>query len=110
MDIVPKRIRIYERPNGEAPFTKWTRGLRDLVGKKAIEARVARIASGNFGDHRFISDGVTELRINIGPGYRVYIGQDQGVYVVLLCGGDKGTQNADIAKAKSYWQDYQLRK
>ena len=72
--------------------------------------RVARMEEGNFGDHKFCSDGVWELRINTGPGYRVYYGLAGQQIVLLLCGGDKSTQSADIARAKKYWRDWQKRK
>jgi putative addiction module killer protein len=83
------------------------RSLRDVRGKQAIEARLARVSLGNLGDHRAVGEGVTELRLFIGPGYRVYIGLEGGTIVILLCGGDKGSQDGDIEKAKEFWKDYQ---
>ena len=69
--------------------------------------RLDRVAEGNFGDHRSIGGGVSELRINRGPGYRVYYTIRQRTVVVLLCGGDKASQKRDIEIAKNYWREYQ---
>ena len=69
-----------------------------------------RVANGNFGDHQFCQDGVWELRIHYGPGYRVYYGREGETVVVLLCGGSKRAQSADIKEAVRYWLDYQRRK
>ena len=85
---------------------QWMKGLRDIRGKQAIEARLARVRLGNLGDHRLVGDGVTELRFFIGPGYRVYIGLEGDTVVILLCGGDKGSQAGDIEMAKAFWKDY----
>ena len=75
----------------------------------AILRRVDRVARGNFGDHRFCREGVWELRIDVGAGSRVYYAQAGQTVVLLLCGGDKRTQDADIARAVACWQDYQRR-
>ena len=85
---------------------QWMKGLRDIRGKQAIEARLARVRLGNLGDHRLVGDGVTELRFFIGPGYRVYIGLEGDTVVILLCGGDKGSQAGDIEMAKAFRKDY----
>ena len=71
--------------------------------------RVTRVELGNFGDHKFCRDGLSELRIDVGPGYRVYYPVSGRRVVLLLCGGDKGTQDADIARSEGYWQDWQRR-
>ncbi len=75
-----------------------------------IKARLDRIELGNSGDCRHVGDGVNELRIDFGPGYRVYFGQEGDMIVLLLCGGAKRTQRSDIARAKAYWKDYRSRK
>ena len=90
-------------------YTDWLRRLRDMQAKVAVIRRVARIEQGNFGDHKFYRDGVWELRIDVGPGYRVYYGQADQRLVLLLCGGDKRTQDTDIDRAVGYWQDWQRR-
>jgi putative addiction module killer protein len=79
------------------------------MARVAILRRVDRLTVGNFGEHKFLQDGVWELKIDLGPGYRVYYALEQTTVVLLLCGGSKGTQAADIAKAVRYWQDYQHR-
>ncbi|MHA3904663.1 type II toxin-antitoxin system RelE/ParE family toxin [Castellaniella sp. WN] len=83
--------------------------LRDGKAKVAIIRRVARIEQGNFGDHKFCRNGVWELRIDVGPGYRVYYALSGQRLVLLLCGGDKRTQDTDIERAVDYWQDWQRR-
>lgn len=71
-----------------------------------VLARLRQLEQGNFGDYRSIGDGLSELRIFFGPGYRVYFGEHGDRIVVLLCGGDKGSQKKDIKKAKAYWKEY----
>lgn len=82
-------------------FSKWLTDLRDAVARARIAARIRRLALGNPGDFRPVGEGVSELRIDHGPGYRVYFVQRGAVLVVLLCGGDKRTQARDIRKAKN---------
>lgn len=81
-------------------FDQWMRGLRDHVGKATIAKRIDRLAQGHAGDAKSVGDGVTELRVHVGPGYRVYFTEREGLLIVLLCGGNKSTQSKDIAKAK----------
>lgn len=75
-----------------------------------ILARLERLEAGNFGDAKFLGPGVSELRIDWGPGYRVYFGRDGRTVIVLLCGGDKRKQDADIRKAVELWQEYTRRR
>jgi putative addiction module killer protein len=81
-------------------FDSWLTGLRDRRAVVRVLARIDRLAAGNPGDAKPVGDGVSELRIDYGPGYRVYFMQRGPVIVVLLCGGDKSTQDADIRNAK----------
>ena len=81
-------------------FDAWLAGLRDSHAKARIEVRVRRLSLGNPGDAKPVGGGVSELRIDYGPGYRVYFAQRGMVVALLLCGGDKRTQDADIAAAK----------
>ena len=81
-------------------FTKWFDGLKDRRAKARIQARIDRVETGNFGDVAPVGEGVSELRIFYGPGYRVYFIQRGSVVVILLSGGDKSTQTSDIARAK----------
>ena len=102
----PKNVIVYADENGKEPFTDWLYGLRDIMGGKRILARVARLEQGNYGDCEPVGEDVSELRLFFGPGYRVYFGEDESNLVVLLCGGDKGSQNQDIRAAKAYWKEY----
>lgn len=81
-------------------FNKWLRGLKDTVARKRIAARIVRLQSGLFGDCRSIGGQVSELRVDHGPGYRVYFTVRGEEVVILLCGGDKSSQARDIATAK----------
>jgi putative addiction module killer protein len=83
-----------------AVFAAWLRKLRDSRARARIAARIQRLAFGTFGDVRPVGEGVSELRIHEGPGYRVYFVQRNAVLVILLCAGDKATQARDIAQAK----------
>src|ERR1700761_3615466 len=84
----------------ELEFSKWLKSLRDQVAKAKILTRIQRLANGNPGDVEPVGEGVSELRINHGPGYRVYYVQRGDELIILLCGGDKDSQQSDIAKAK----------
>lgn len=85
----------------------WLLGLKDLKSRAIIRARIERLRLGILGDCKSVGDGVFELRVQFGPGFRVYFGQDGQRVVVLLCGGDKGSQKKDIAKAKLLWGEYE---
>jgi len=102
-------LRIYSTTQGRAVFADWLRKLRDTKAKAAVIRRINRVEHGNFGDHKSCREGVWELRIDMGPGYRVYYAQSAKTIILLLCGGDKGTQDSDIAKACEYWRDWQRR-
>ena len=83
-----------------AIFAKWFDSLKDRKTRARIQARIDRVEMGNFGDAAPVGEGISELRIFYGPGYRVYFIQLDSVIVILLCGGDKSSQQADIARAK----------
>lgn len=102
-------VRHYLTPEGKDVFLDWVRKMRDVMARIAVDRRVNRIELGNFGDHKFCRDGVWELRIDVGPGVRVYYALAGKEVVLLLCGGDKRTQDADIDRACGYWQDWQKR-
>lgn len=102
-------IRHYVTPDGKDVYQNWLGKLRDMTARIAIDRRVNRIELGNFGDHKCCRDGVWELRIDVGQGYRVYYAVAGNAIVLLICGGDKRTQSADIDRACEYWQDWQRR-
>lgn len=81
-------------------FRNWLDGLRDGRARIRIDDRLKRLANGNAGDTKSVGDGVQELRLHFGPGYRVYYTWRDGVLIILLCGGDKGSQSRDISEAK----------
>lgn len=110
MEAKEQRIIIFRKGDGKQPFRTWLDGIRDQRAVRKIEARVARVRLGNFGDSKPVGEGVIELRIDYGPGYRAYFGRDGDTIVVLLCGGDKGTQDKDIELAKQYWKEYKEKK
>ena len=94
------------RKGRSAPFSEWLASLRDRRAVGVVRARLNRIRLGNFGDCKSVGGGVEEIRIDFGPGYRIYFGREGSVVVVLLCGGDKGTQNRDILVARKHWKEY----
>jgi len=102
-------IRRYQSEDGNTPATQWLASLRDARARAQIEIRLRRAMTGNFGDCKPVGEGVTELRIDTGAGYRVYFGRHGQTLVILLCGGDKGSQQADIKHAKDYWADWKRR-
>ena len=106
MTSEPRKIRQYTTSGGKIPFDEWLNALRDIRAQARIEQRLDRLKSGSFGDCKPVGDGVYELRIDYGAGYRIYFGQLGSVVILLLCGGDKSTQNRDIRRAKDYWQDF----
>ncbi len=90
-------------------FARWLDGLRDLRGRARIQARIGRLAAGHPGDVAPVGEGVSEMRIDVGPGYRVYFGWNGPRVVLLLCGGDKSSQSRDIGEAHAFWKDYKNR-
>lgn len=105
----PKEVISYADVNGREPFTEWLYGLRDSEGRRRILIRMQRLKKGIYGDCESVGEGVTELRMFFGPGYRVYLGE-HGNKIVVLLGGDKDSQRNDIQRAKDYWKEYRNRK
>ncbi len=102
-------LRHYVDPTGQDLFVPWLDKLKDRQAQARIAVRLTRLENGNFGDCKPIGDGIWELRVDRGPGYRVYYAME-GKHVVLLCeGGDKRTQTADIARAIARWNEWQTR-
>jgi putative addiction module killer protein len=103
----PTTVIVYRSRDGRLPFNDWLHELRDKNAVALVLARVGRVRRGNFGDCKPVGKGVSELRVDYGPGYRVYFGQKGQTLVILLSGGDKRTQQQDISQAQGYWSDYQ---
>lgn len=102
-------LRYYVTAEGNRPLPDWIGPLRDRQARARIKARLDRLADGNFGDHHAVGEGVYELRIDWGPGYRIYYAKTDRMVLLLVCGGDKRTQDRDIKRAKDYFKDYQAR-
>jgi putative addiction module killer protein len=101
-------VGFLELSNGRSPYLEWESKL-DKAVRAAVRVRINRLRLGNFGDSKVIkgANGLYEIRIHLGPGYRLYYGKARETLVIILCGGgDKGTQTRDIQKAKEYWQLY----
>lgn len=109
MEVSEKEVESYVRPDGTCPFNEWLESLQDRQSRARIRTRINRVRLGNLGDCGSVGGGVLELKIDYGPGYRVYCGQVGTKLVILLCGGDKSSQSEDIRKAIEYWEDYKSR-
>ena len=99
----------YLTPEGKSPYKAWLTGITDRMARARIETRILRMKGGNFGDCKPLEQGVWELRIDHGAGYRVYYARAGKRLIMLLIGGDKRTQQTDIQTAVRYWQDWQAR-
>jgi putative addiction module killer protein len=99
---------LYAASDGKIPFQKWLDEIKDQKTKRTILLRIQRIRQGNFGDAKMLanSDGIRELRIDFGPGFRIYFSRVEEKIILLLIGGDKSTQWKDIEKAKVFLEDY----
>ena len=98
-------VHEYVTTAGKNPFRDWL-GTLDLAVKARIQARILRFETGNLGDHKAVGGGVWEARLVFGPGYRIYFGKDGESMIVLLAGGDKGSQTQDISRAQGFWRAY----
>lgn len=99
----------YQDSRGAQPYVDWLGKLTDKQAKARILIRVNRVAAGNFGDCKPLREGVMELRIDHGPGYRVYLSRQGPVFVLLLCAGNKSDQARDISRAVEYLNDWKQR-
>ena len=102
-------IKHYLTRDGHDVFMDWRSQVKDSAVRIAIDRRINRVELGNFGNHKFCQDGVWELRLDLGPGYRIYYAQAEESVILLFCGGIKRSQKADISKACAYWKDWQQR-
>lgn len=104
-----RKLRDYTTRDGVAVAREWLKALRDKTSLARIQMRLDRLVRGSFGDCKPLRDGVWELRIDSGPGYRVYYAVLDNVVILLLCGGDKRKQDSDIDRAVAYLNDYMER-
>jgi putative addiction module killer protein len=104
--VVRREIVSFRTREGRVPIDEWLSELDDKKARARIAARLERVRLGNLGDCKPVGEGVSELRVNYGPEYRVYFGQHGRTVVVLLCGGDKRTQDQDPRLAKEYWREF----
>ena len=102
-------LSYYRTASGKIPYEEWLKRLKDKVARTVIARRLTRIEVGEFGDHKVVGGGVSELRVALGPGYRVYYGTMRKTAIIILIAGDKGSQARDIERSKVYWIDYQQR-
>jgi putative addiction module killer protein len=109
MEPQPRELKIYETDDRDVPFSSWLDALRDREARARIRKRLNRVTLGNLGDYRSVGEGVFEFRIDYGAGYRVYFAQVDMQVILLLCGGDKSTQERDIVKAKQFWAHFNHR-
>ena len=108
-EAVSHEVEVYQTEEGRSPFSEWIRNLKDRTARSRVRARLARLRLGNFGDTNSLGGGLHELRIDHGPGYRVYFGRAGDRLVLLLYGGTKRTQSRDIKQVRAYWHDYRRR-
>jgi putative addiction module killer protein len=107
LEPIPRELLNYVTSEGRCPFEDWLLGIKDSFARAIVRKRLNRVRVGNLGNTKSLGGGVFELKIDFGPGYRVYFGEDGPRIVVLLIGGDKSSQARDIESAKAYWEDYQ---
>jgi putative addiction module killer protein len=109
VESFPYIIDYYLTETGRKPFKEWLDGLKNLAARQKVRIRLDRVRLGNLGRNRSVGEGVYELKIDYGPGYRVYYAIEKKTIVFLLMGGDKSSQQKDIALAQTYWRDYTRR-
>ena len=105
-EVHPRKIQYFRTATGRTPFKEWFETIPDRRTRNRIQKRLDRLENGNFGDAVPVGSGVSELRLDFGPGYRIYFGEIGNTVILLLCSGDKSSQQRDIRRAKTYWQTY----
>lgn len=100
---------VYEQDQGQRPFERWLDSLRDKQAQTRVARRIRQVQNGTLGDWKPAGEGVLELRVDVGAGYRIYCGRHGETLVILLCGGDKSSQDKDIKRAKDFWADWKRR-
>lgn len=109
MEARERNVLYYQLASGQSPARDYRQSIFDRDLKAAVDARIARMRGGNFGDSKSVGKGVSESRIDYGPGYRIYYGV-MGDEIILLLISDKSAQDSDIQTAKGYWEDYKERR
>ncbi|HEX8502638.1 MAG TPA: type II toxin-antitoxin system RelE/ParE family toxin [Pyrinomonadaceae bacterium] len=102
-------VKLYRTKDGRTPFRTWITSLRDVDGRNRINAKITGLKLGNTSNCEPVGEGVSELKIDFGPGYRVYFAKRGKSLIILLCGSDKDDQHSAIKQAKKYWADYKSR-
>lgn len=106
---IEKIIKVYNTAKGKIPFYNWLDGLKDKTVRARINRRLDRVSLGNYGDFKPVGEGVFEMRLQFGAGYRIYFAEINNQIILLLSGGDKGTQTKDIKLAQEYWHEFKNR-
>ncbi len=109
-DVRFKNVFLYVQKNGACPYREWIDSLGDAKARARIRARIARLRAGSLGDWKAVGEGVFELRIDFGPGYRMYFGQEGASVIILVNGGNKSSQDRDIKTARALWAEYRRRR
>ena len=102
-------VHYYRTIYGVEPFKAWLLDIREKKDRKIVQRRLHRAEEGNLGSTRYVGNGVGEIKIDYGPGYRIYFGFGYNEKLILLLGGTKSTQKHDILKSQFYWEDYHRR-
>ena len=106
---VPRKVETYVTRGGKDVFQGWLNGLVDRRARLLIEKTVAKVRLGNLGQHKSVGEGVQEIVLDYGPGYRIYFGEHGATLVIMLCGSAKKKQEEAIKQAKRYWKDWKER-
>ncbi len=110
MKAFPFELEYYVAESGQIPFKEWLDGLKDVSGRAKIRVRLDRVRMGNLGDNRSVGGSIYELKVEYGPGYRIYFTREDARIILLLLGSDKSSQVKDIAKARVFREDYLRRR
>jgi len=108
-EAVPRKVETYLTRDGKDVFQEWLDGLADQRAKVLIDKTVAKVRLGNLGQHKSVGEGVQEIVLDYGPGYRIYFAEHGATRVILLCGSTKKRQEEAIKQAKRYWKDWKER-
>lgn len=106
MTLPKKVLKIYVTDQNQEPFLDWFNSLKDKIIRARIQNRLRRLEMGHLGDWKSVGEGVFELKFSFGSGYRIYFGEEEKQWIILLAGGDKKTQTKDIKRAQAYWREY----